>query len=137
MPPMIDGPFLELVPRMKTNLIQCPLRLDSQPEEAVLQLITETVGAAGLIIGSAPPHSSRDSLVFQPPVLHQVHRMVRRFRHYAIKMARPMAMHFLQCRLDLPGFAIFKDEPFGLRPGIRGTESEKECLRFARFERDG
>src|ERR1043166_340357 len=114
MPPMIDGSLSELVPRVEPDLIECPRRIDRQPEETVLQLIAEPEGASGLIISGAPPHSSRDCLVLRPSVLHQVHRTVGRVRDCAVEKTRPAPVHFLQRRLDLPGILILENERFGL-----------------------
>ena len=65
--------------RMQADLRQGQLWLAQQEkDQAVLQLVTETERAAGLVISTAAPKPAGDGLVDQPGVGHQVEGWVRR-----------------------------------------------------------
>ena len=77
-PPMLDVALDELSRRRRAEDARGSTRVATRERHAVLQLIAETIGAAGLIKPRTRPNAAAQRLVEQPAVEHEVHRPVRR-----------------------------------------------------------
>ena len=75
-PPMLDIALDELARGGAQQMLAREQGLSRGERHAVLQLIAEAVGAAGLIKSGARPDSATQRLVQQPTVEHDVHRPV-------------------------------------------------------------
>ena len=101
-PPVLDVALDELPGRgAQQVLARQPGRGDHQRQH-VLQLIAESVGAAGLIEGRARPHATRERLVQQPAVEHDVHRAIRRPDLHGAEHLRPSARRSIAGRRPHP-----------------------------------
>ena len=135
-PPMIDCPILELVPGVEQQLLLGPVGIYCEPELAVLQLVAEAEGATGLVVRSPSPHASRDRLILQPDIFHQVHRAVWSLYAHRTQQDVPTGFDRVKLRLDILWSAITRGEFTRLSLCIRTSQSIDQRLFFVRFEGD-
>ena len=87
------------------NMAAGGLRPREGQRHAVLQLVAEAVGAAGLIERRARPDAAGEGLIQQPAVEHDVHRAVRRFHLDGTQCGAPVLgdfqQHGIQIRLAI------------------------------------
>ena len=114
MPPVLHVALAELALGAADQLLAGEPRCRMDQRHGVLQLIAETVGAAGLIIAAAAPQPAGQCLVDQPAVGQHVQRGIRRLHVHRAQGAVPVFPHRFQCL------------PCARRP----AESLDEMLRF-------
>ena len=76
---MLDVSLDELAARRSEQVLARDRWPDRRQGHAVLQLVPEAVGAAGLVESRAGPDAAGEGLIGQPAVEHDVHRPVRGF----------------------------------------------------------
>ena len=91
---MLHVALRELPPRGALEVLARQIGSRGGQRHAVLQLVAEAVGAAGLIESGARPDATGERLVEQPAVEHQVHRAIGR-------LDRDRAQGFVPERGDL------------------------------------
>ena len=77
-PPMLHVALDELTGRRAQQMFARQIGASRDQRHAVLQLIAEPIGAAGLIEGRTRPDPAGERLVEEPAVEHEVHRSVGR-----------------------------------------------------------
>ena len=75
---MLDVSLDELAARGPQQVRSGQLGLRSEERQDILQLVTEAVGAAGLVEGRPCPEAAGQRLVGEPAIEQDVHRAVRR-----------------------------------------------------------
>src|SRR3546814_61837 len=80
----------------------------------VLQLVAETVGTAGLVVGGARPHPAAQRLVQQPAVEQQVHAAIGRAHLHGAEDVVPLLRGCLQHDIEI-GLAV---APYQFARGI-------------------
>ena len=133
---MVNGAVPELVPGMQPDLPQRLFRIDDEPELTILQLIAETERAACLIVRGSTPQSSRNRLVFQPYILHDIHRIVRRVNCDGVQQFSPPFVDFLKGAVYLRKPPVLQNVLRCLRLRIRRAESEAYGFFFIRAKRN-
>jgi hypothetical protein len=120
--------FLELTRRRTQDL--CPRFSWSAVNDghSVLELVAETECSARLIKRRPAPHSTRESLVYEPAIQHQVQRRVRRPDLDRPEDAIPARADFLERCLDLARSGVRADESPGLLRGRCLPEQEDNLL---------
>ena len=114
MPPMLHIALLELAGRGAEQVLAGQGRLRMHQRHHVLQLIAETVGAAGLVEARPAPQPAAQGLVQQPAVRHHVHRGIRRIDVHRAEGPVPMGPDALECEAA----------------GIRAAKAVDEALQF-------
>src|SRR6266536_1919639 len=89
-PPMLDVAFAELVRGGAQQMLAGQRRLSVDQRHHILQLIAETISAAGLIKSAAPPKPAAQRLVQKPAISHQVDRWVGGFDVQGAERAVPI-----------------------------------------------
>src|SRR4029453_16320835 len=109
-PPVLHIAFLEL-PRGRAQDL-CPRLLRGAVDDGhrVLELVAETECPARLIERRPAPHSTGESLVYEPAVQHQIHPRVRRADLDRPEDAIPERAGFLQRRLYPARSGVGADE---------------------------
>src|SRR3546814_607733 len=77
-PPVLHIAFLELAPGRAQQLRAGFIGFGDAGRHHVLQLVAETVGTAGLVVGGARPHPAAQRPVQQPAVEQAVHAAIGR-----------------------------------------------------------
>ena len=75
-PPVLDVALDELAARGPDEMFAGHRRADRGERHAILQLVPEAIGAAGLVETRSRPDAAREGLIGQPAVEHDVHRPV-------------------------------------------------------------
>src|SRR5271155_3771142 len=96
MPPMLDVALAELMGCRAQEMLTQQGRFGIDEGHRVLQLITKSKCAAGLIKTGAPPQTTTQNLIQQPAVGHQVDRCVGRFHSDRAKRSPPILANALQ-----------------------------------------
>ncbi len=95
-------------------------RIREDEGHAVLHLIAEAVGAAGLIEGGARPDPAGDRLIEQPAVEHDVHRTIRRLHLHRAQPLLPAFVDPLQFGVEVgitkPGNQVARSRYIGSLP---------------------
>ena len=76
MPPVLHVPLHELPGRRPEQVLARHLGAGSRESHHILELIAESIGAAGLIARRARPHPAGEGLIEQPAVEQDVHRSI-------------------------------------------------------------
>src|SRR5215471_3990437 len=76
----------------------------------VLQLITKSKGAAGLVIASAPPESPDDNLIEEPTVEHEIERGLGSLYGPRPEQAIPMQLDLCPSGLHILRVSIAMNE---------------------------
>ena len=79
MPPMLHVAFAELMRGGAQQMLAGEGRLGMHQRHHVLQLVAESVGAAGLIKSRPAPEPAAQGLIQQPAVRHHIHGGIGRF----------------------------------------------------------
>ena len=90
MPPMLHVAFAELMGGGAEQMRAREGRLGMHQRQDVLQLVAESVSAAGLVESRPAPEPAAQGLVEQPAVRHDVHRGVGRIHVYGAERAVPV-----------------------------------------------
>ena len=75
-PPVLHVPLHELPGRRPEQMLARHLGAGSRESHHILELIAESIGAAGLIARRARPHPAGEGLIEQPAVEQDVHRSI-------------------------------------------------------------
>ena len=130
-PPMLDVALDKLPRRGAQQMIANQLRSGECQRHVILQLIAEPIGAARLIKCRARSNPTRQRLVEQPTVQHDVHRAIRRANLHRADNLIPVALglrhhlsdtcgtHSLDQRAYLLDIIAFADERYDLGPSAR------------------
>src|SRR5574341_235699 len=98
MPPVLHVPFLELPGGGAEKVLAHELGAHHRQRHDVLDLIAETVRAAGLIERGSGPDSAGERLIKKPAVEKKIHGVVRRSEEHTSELQSPTN---LVCRLLL------------------------------------
>ena len=126
MPPVLHVTLQELAPGATEQLLAGEPRCCMDQRHGVLQLIAETIGAAGLVIPAASPEPARQCLVEQPAVRHHIQSVIRRLHLHRAQGAVPVFPHRFQ---RLPGAgraAVLLDEMLRFIGVAGGAEDEHD-----------
>ena len=122
MPPVLDVALDELAARRQQQVLAVQIGPAVAERHHVLQLITEAVGAAGLVEPGAGPQTRRDVLVQEPPVHHQVERVVRCAHLDGTEDVVPQRLDGTPPLVDAPGVAaVYSDLGFDGPVPLLGT----------------
>ena len=100
-PPMLHIALGKLARSGAQDLIAQQLGLRQPQRHRVLQLIAESIGAAGLVEAGASPGAAGQRLIEQPAIHHDVERTVWRLDLHVSRELFPMRTHRIEYRLDL------------------------------------
>ena len=112
---MLDIALDELAGGGAQQVVPRCIRFGEGQGHAVLKLVAEAEGAAGLIEGRARPEAAGKRLIKQPAVQHDVHRPVGRLDLNRPKHGRPVICHLVKNGVEV-GLTITGDQ----RPGLVG-----------------
>ena len=129
-PPVLHVALGELPGRGAQKVGARHLRPREGQRHAVLQLVTEAVGAAGLIKPGPRPDPAGERLVHEPAVQEDVHRAVGRADLDRAKERGPVVLHLGQERLGI-GRAQPLDQMAGGRVAVGLADQEDERHRLA------
>ena len=100
-PPMLDVALGELAAGRADQMFSRQQGADRGQRHAVLQLVAESVGAAGLIEAGPRPEAAGERLIEQPAVQHDVHRAVGGLHLNGPEDVLPMAAHLVQHGVEI------------------------------------
>src|SRR5471032_1929861 len=96
MPPVLDISLPELTGSAKQKLVANETWFSVNQRHHILQLVTETESAAGLIISATRPETARQRLVQEPAIRHHVDGLVRCIDIHGAESMRPVMPYRLQ-----------------------------------------
>ncbi|MCY1389218.1 hypothetical protein D9M71_40100 [compost metagenome] len=123
---MLHIAFHELMGRAQQQVLACALRGRMQHGHAVLQLVTEAVGAARLVKTATCQEARGNDLVQQPAVEHQIHCGLRCFYVHLAKGFAPVLAYGLQGCLGRARSEGVVQKAFGGFGVLLGTQAEHQ-----------
>src|SRR5437667_5830865 len=129
-PPMLDVAFAELVSGSPQQMLARQARFGMDQRHYVLQLVAETIRAAGLIEARSPPKPAAQRLIQQPAVGHHIYGRIGRFDVHSAEGAVPITPNAFQ----FGAAGIAPPKPLDEMAYFRGAASHPEAKsRFARL----
>ena len=95
---MLHIAFRKLMASASQQMLTQASRIGVDHRHRILQLVAESVCAAGLIVAAAGDETAGDGLVKQPPIGEYVDSWIGCFYLHRAQQMLPMCMHALQCR---------------------------------------
>ena len=135
-PPMLDIAFDELSRRGPQQMLAGQRGPRRGERHAILQLIAETIGAAGLIESGTRPDAAAQRLIEQPAVEHDVHRPVRRLDDDRAEDFVPLAFDVRFDRVEIGGAIAGDEAPRRfLVFSFAQQENDFDCVAGRQFDR--
>ena len=123
---MLDIALGELARRSAQQMFSRQLRPRRNERHAVLQLIAEAIGSAGLVEPGSRPDATTQRLIKQPAVEHDVHGPNRRLDDDGAQCFLPMARDLGLNRIEIGGTVFLNQTPRFI--GARRLAEEKHDL---------
>ena len=134
-PPMLDIALDKLAARRPQQMGAGEIGAHQSQRHAVLQLVAEAIGPAGLVEGRARPDAAGQRLVHQPAIQHDIHGAVGRLHLHLFEDAFPLLAHIFQQSIWIGG-AHFGDKRLRLRLPGRLSQQDNDLRGGTGGQRD-